>query len=550
MSTHAETLRQLKDADQDFEWYPTTDEMIDAIFWESGNVGSVLDIGAGDGRVLERIDKLTRLRAAQKENKYDYHGSIDKYAIEKAPIHIERMPPDISIVGTDFVLQTLIDKKVDMVFCNPPYTEYEGWATKIIKEANAKFVFLILPDRWIGSKLIEEAIKQRGARSKSIWSGDFSNADRQARARVEIIKITITTTDNNYQREETKPFNVWFDEYFAGFGKLKPVDEAEDEDETEKPNPMHEIVEGQNLIERLASLYIHDMNNLLNNYKGLSELDSILLKEIGVSVDEIKAALKLKIEGLKNKYWQELFDKLDKITSRLTRTSREHLLYKLRASCNVDFSVDNAYAIILWAIKNVNQYIDEQLITLFKELSEPECVKNYVSNQRTWEKDRWRYKREDSHTHYMLEYRIITHRHQAIKQNDNYFGSFRNGLAVDCHSFINDIFTIANNLGFSNIANSYHREWESNSQEHFRAGRGDDEKILVAVRAFKNGNLHLKFDQKFIKTLNVEASRLLGWIKTPQDAVDEMGLSMDFVKAHFKTNLLFVAADGQRLLTA
>ena len=550
MTSLTETLRKLKDADQDFEWYPTTDEMIDAVFWGCGDLGSMLDIGAGDGRVLERIDKLTRLRAAQKENRYDYHGSINKYAIEKAPIHIECMPPDISIVGTDFVLQTLIDKKVDVIFCNPPYSEYEGWATKIIKEANAKFVFLILPDRWTGSKLIEEAIKQRGARSKSIWSGDFSNADRHARARVEIIKITITTTDNDYQREETNPFNVWFDEYFAGFGKLKPVDD-EDEDEaeeTKKPDPMKLPVEGQNLIERLANLYTHDMNNLLNNYKGLSELDSILLKEIGVSVDEIKAALKLKIEGLKNKYWQELFDNLDKITSRLTRASRGHLLDKLRASCNVDFSVDNAYAIVLWAIKNANQYIDEQLITLFKELSEPECVKNYVSNQRTWEKDGWRYMK--NYTHYMLEYRIITHRHQAIKQKDNYFSSFRNGLSVDCHSFINDIFTIANNLGFSNFANSYHRKWESNSQEYFHAGRGDDEKILVAIRAFKNGNLHLKFDQKFIKTLNVEASRLLGWIKTPQDAVDEMGLSMDFVKAHFKSNLLFVAADGQKLLTA
>ncbi len=542
MTTLSETLQRLKDADQDFEWYPTTDEMIDAIFWESGDVGSMLDIGAGDGRVLERIDKLVHQRAAAKSGQH-YNCCIHKYAIEKAPIHIEAMPPDISIVGTDFVLQTLIDKKVDVVFCNPPYTEYEGWATKIIKEANAKFVFLILPDRWTKSKLIEAAIKQRGAVSHVVWSGDFSNADRQARARVEIIKITITTANNRYEREETDPFNVWFDEYFAGFGKLKPVDE--DEDETEKPNPMHEIVEGQNLIERLASLYMHDMNNLLDNYKGLSELDSILLKEIGVSVDEIKAALKLKIEGLKNKYWQELFDNLDKITSRLTSGSRSSLLEKLNASCNVDFSVDNAYAVVLWAIKNANQYIDQQLIDMFKELSEPECVKNYKSNQRTWEKEGWRYQK--THTHYTLEYRIVTQKHYAIKPTDAFSSwDYENNLSKSCHIFINDIFTIANNLGFGTMAKSENCYWESNSQEEFY----HDGKILVAIRAFKNGNLHLKFDQKFIKTLNVEASRLLGWIKTPQDAVDEMGLSMDFVKAHFKTNLLFVAADGQKLLTA
>ncbi len=557
MTTLAETLRQLKDADQDFEWYPTTDEMIDAVFWKCGDLGSMLDIGAGDGRVLERIDKLVHLRAS-KESGQHYNCCIHKYAIEKAPIHIERMPPDISIVGTDFVLQTLIDKKVDVVFCNPPYTEYEGWATKIIKEANAKFVFLILPDRWTGSKLIEEAIKQRGAVSRVVWSGDFSNADRQARARVDIIKITITTTDNDYQREETNPFNVWFDEYFAGFGKLKSVDDEDEDEETKKPDPMHEIVEGQNLIERLASLYTHDMNNLLDNYKGLSELDSILLKEIGVSVDEIKAALKLKIEGLKNKYWQELFDNLDKITSRLTSGSRSIMLERLNANCNVDFSTDNAYAVVLWAIKNANRYIDQQLIDMFKTLTEPECVKNYKSNQRTWERGEWRYgKYESPNTHYMLEYRIITNRHSAIKPNDAWSSwDFENNLSKNCHNFINDIMTIANNLGFTTQNRDLSdrgREWESNKEQIFRCTETGDklgESVLMAVRAFKNGNLHLKFKQKFIKTLNIEASRLLGWIKTPQDAVDEMGLSKDFVKAHFKTNLLFVAADGQKLLTA
>jgi len=49
MNALKETLQRLKENGQDFEWYPTTDEMIDAIFWASGDLGSVLDIGAGDG---------------------------------------------------------------------------------------------------------------------------------------------------------------------------------------------------------------------------------------------------------------------------------------------------------------------------------------------------------------------------------------------------------------------------------------------------------------------------------------------------------------------
>jgi len=113
MNTTINKLQQLKENDQDFEWYPTTDEMIDAIFWASGDAGSVLDVGAGDGRVLERLDKLTRHRAYKKspDHSHNYHGSIDKFAIEKAPIHIEAMPPDISIVGLILYCKHLLIKR-------------------------------------------------------------------------------------------------------------------------------------------------------------------------------------------------------------------------------------------------------------------------------------------------------------------------------------------------------------------------------------------------------------------------------------------------------
>ena len=45
---------------------------------------------------------------------------------------------------------------------------------------------------------------------------------------------------------------------------------------------------------------------------------------------------------------------------------------------------------------------------------------------------------------------------------------------------------------------------------------------LVAVRAFKNGNMHLHFSQKVMLAINVEAGRLLGWLRTPEQAASEM----------------------------
>lgn len=540
-------VTELQDADQDFEWYPTTDAMIKVVFDNMGDCSSVLDIGAGDGRVLDKIDRLKFYKYADNHNK-TFSSQIKKYAIEKSMIHIKNMPANVSIVGTDFMLQTLIDKKVDVVFCNPPYSEFEEWAVKVIKEANAKDIFLILPGRWAKSKLIEKAIKQRSAVSRVVWSGDFKAGDRPARAFVDIVKIHITSADRDYEREKHGPFNTWFDEYFGDFAKIEPVkDEVSDEDE-EKVDPFKQIAKGDNLIDHLYKFYVDEMNMLLNNYKSLSQLDATLLKELGVEVDSIKEALKQKIGGVKNKYWKELFDNLDKINSRLTSGSRCSMLEKMRKSCNVDFSIENAYAIVLWVIKNANEYIDQQLIEMFKDLSEPECVKNYKSNQRTWERGDWRYQHKDKHSHYMLEYRIITSKSRAVKPSNDEFGwHYENNLYKDTHAFINDIFTIANNLGFSTGEGTYSRYWESGSKQSFGT---TDKRILVEIRAFMNGNLHLRFHQDFIKTLNVEASRLLGWIRSPQQVVDEMGYDVDFAKSCFKTNLLFGISDGKKLLTA
>ena len=142
-------VAELKAADQDYEWYPSTPEIIDIVkqdllsqmpSWERERgepfVGSVLDIGAGDGRVLNVLTKG------------------QQYAIEKSTRLIKAMGKKICIVGTDFLEQTLIDKRVDNVYSNPPYKVFEEWCEKIILEANCNYIYLTIPTRWIKSQKI------------------------------------------------------------------------------------------------------------------------------------------------------------------------------------------------------------------------------------------------------------------------------------------------------------------------------------------------------------------------------------------------------------
>lgn len=513
----------LKEQGQDFEWYPTTKEIIAAIKkpLHMGDHDSVLDCGAGDGRVL---DALT-----------DGY----KYAIEKSVPLIQAMPADAVIVGTDFHQATLIDKKVDVVFCNPPYSEYETWAAKIISEAFAKTIFLVVPTRWETSPSIAAAIKKRGAKTTIIGTFDFLNAERQARAVVNVVKVSLKRSE--YGSEPEDPFNSWFDNEFNY--QADDNEPKAEQGETLRDKLDKAVVAGRGKVPVMVELYNHEMAHLYENFKQITAMDAAILKELGTSKDNIQEALKKRITGLKNKYWKELFDHLDDITSRLTTKSRSKMLDRLNGQTNVDFTESNIYAVLIWVIKNANRYYDLQLIDTVEQLISEANIIKYKSNQRVYQWDHWRYNRRDNPdyiTHFGLELRIVLERHAAIVTVDRYgFSSsyeYPNGLYKSAHELINDLITIANNLSFRTFPshNSFQvGEWESNKTKEFYDTDGN---TLMFVKAFKNGNLHIKFNQKFIRRLNVEFGRLKGWLKDKHQAADELNIPAKEAAASFNAN--------------
>ena len=82
-------IRELKDVNEDFEFYPTTDEIISSIQMDinkqfagfnSVEPYSLLDCGAGDGRVLTKL-KTGDLYAIEKSKKLSLIGVITKIKI-------------------------------------------------------------------------------------------------------------------------------------------------------------------------------------------------------------------------------------------------------------------------------------------------------------------------------------------------------------------------------------------------------------------------------------------------------------------------------------
>ena len=514
MST-ASTLELLKENDEDWEWYPTTDEIIRVvsrdIIDDHGRSASIMDIGAGDGRVLVAIAE--RIKANDK-----YHHT-DLFAIEKSFTHLAAMPKNITVIGTDFEQQSLSDKPVDVVFCNPPYSQYEMWMERIVSEASAKAIYMVIPRRWRDVVSIQRAIESRSGTVTSLGKYDFENADRRARALVELIRIEF-----NYENQDA--FNSVLEGMFPELDVFS-VDIPEPEIDTDLMRA------SGNIVDHLVDQYNHALNRMLNNYKAALKIDGDVLREIGVSKDGVLEAIKLKIKGMKDKYWQILFDELGTVTQRLATKQRKAFLSSIRDKITIDFTANNVYSILIWVTKWANDYFDEQLTELFWTLSTDSCI-NYKSNQRVWAKGDWRYRYRDNErpTHYRLEYRIVLS-HGGIATSQWSWDRDRNlGLAESAMDLLMDICTVANNLAFACSDSPRNYTWRSNVQNSLMLDNGE---VLVAVRAFKNGNLHLHFNPKVMLAINVEAGRLLKWIRNPEEACEEMGVTGEEAEAVHRT---------------
>jgi hypothetical protein len=484
-----QTIKILKESNEDFEWYPTTREIIEAMYWDllGDKVGeetyranerrySVLDIGAGDGKLLRTFQEIANeqplldeyyYRDIKKENKSWRSESerlanrvfINKYmVIEKAQTLVDMMPKDTLVVGMDFKQNTLIDKESDVVFCNPPYSEYAEWSTRIIREANAKYIYLVIPQRWGNNKSIAQALKDRKAKVKIIGNFDFLNAeDRKARAYVSLVKVELnyrkfrgsrySDRDNNAAID---PFDLWFEQTFKiKAEKSSSLDEhyvfsikAQEKEKEFKQKIDNELVAGRDLISILVQLYNQEMEQLIGNYMKLSELDVELFVELNVKIDEIKESFKLKIKGLKNLYWEEIFNNLSEITKRLTRSTRDKLKSKLMANASIDFNEENIRSVVIWVLKNANHYYEEQMLELYDTFTTEEGIRLYKSNQH-FVKDDFRYNKRDKKLNkYALDYRIVLHGHVDDWDKER-------GRVSDKHySNIRDVAVIGRNLGF------------------------------------------------------------------------------------------------------
>jgi hypothetical protein len=510
-------LAAVQEADQDFEWYPTTERMMGAVSARMPtNTESIMDIGAGDGRVLLALAKRC-------------DGTPTLYAIEKSPILIQAQPANVIPVGTEFFEQNLACLPVDVIFCNPPYSDFATWASLIVEMGYAKRAFLVLPRRWKGSATIAASVAKRGATVRVIHSDDFrSDADRTARAVIDIVEVSFPKKPDSYRDEAADPFDAWFDQNISTFDEEASASRDEE-------SASRELTRLRQLdsVPALVAAHDEEFARLEANYRAVFRLDYAILRELGVSKEGVREGIKTKMAGLKAKYWALLFDHLESITARLSTATKASFVEKLSGRATIAFTSRNVYAIVIWAIKNANQYFDEQTVQLYRAISTFDGVQNYASNARTWGRDDWRYTADWDRervrpSHYALDYRIVVVRHQAIIRGDEFGGRYEypGDLHRRCHELIADCIAVLGNLGFRATGpNSLRRQWFTGDWQDWY--HGDSEAVLFQVKAYMNGNMHFRFLPAAIKALNVEAGRLLGWLRNVADVESELGYTAE-----------------------
>ena len=509
-------INELKENNQDFEFYPTTDEMLAVIEPYIDNE-TVLDIGCGLCHFKKYMDKISESKIAR------------YYIIEKSKILLSKLDESSICVGTDLYENTLIDKKVSTIFCNPPYSDYVGWTKKILNEGNFKQAFLIIPDRWVNNIEIKSILEAYNTTYDILGSFSFLNAERSARANVNVVRFRRKKYINSYARQEEfdkDVFDITFEQMFENELKKPKQKDFKEQRNKEIKNALA-VSKGK--AQTLVDYYQEDYNHLLTSLKAIMQLDENIMSTFNLDVEKVKTALIEKMKGLKILYWDYVWDMFDEITSRLTTNMRNKLKQTYSYLYMMDFTVLNIWAMILYITKQANKYFDTQLVDFYKSISKETNVKPYKSNKRLFEKSGW-YWNCEKHSHWVLDYRII----MSSPFREGWHGEFK--VDYDSDKTLKDIKIIAKNLGFNVTRFGLPNNFNEKAYMYY-TDQNNKEIAFMEYKAYKNGNMHVKFNQEFTKALNVEVARLLGWIKTKEDITNEF--PKEFVNGaekYFKSN--------------
>ena len=524
MNETKQKVLDLQAAGEDYNWYPTTQEILTCIkndllsygqanynyrysYWgghklvqfkheyenqktvDIVEIDSFLECGAGDGRVLEFFDmKPCRIK--------------QKYGIEIARVQADDLiRRGVSLIGRDYFETVLIDKEFGVCFSNPPYSRFKEWCVKLLGEVNAVFIYLVIPQRWKDDADFVKLMHAKGE-VEILGEFDFLNADRAARAKVDVIVIR----KRNDKENENDPFTTWVEANIGAFAESKPEIEEVEADEVDVKSVEERSTDTAIV---LVENYNRDLQELLSAYRSIGSIDFKLLRQLGLEKKQIIDKIKTDIAALKNRYWRITLDSLKPINSRLTQKTREQFLNRIKWVESMDYNANNILTLIVWVIENANKYSKEQMLQCYEDLTNFEGVRAYKSND-NWITDNWRYGKKGLPEKYQIDKRFVVSCGYKLSK-----------YGWDKHKNpISDLCVVASSLGFENGGAE---DFEKDGRQ--KSVLNPEGSVLFEYRCYQNNNVHFKLDKAFLQSFNIAVGMEKGWLKVPADIQSEFEIS-------------------------
>jgi hypothetical protein len=547
-------IQILKAADEDREWYPTTPEIMEAMkndMWtylrkhkhdyaakykdeikltfeakwdddeedetENGDIiiDSFLDIGAGDGRVL------------------DFFDARKKYGIEIAGAQADDLiRRGVFLIGRNYWDVSLFEQQYGLIYSNPPFSIFDRWVNKILTECNFCLLYLVMPVRWKNQDMITKELERY--ETTVVGEFDFSKADREARGRVNLVRVNAKWFKNaeekyTYQQTLEDAFSRWVREYIADFEEKLDLGWEEERKEA--------LALKQTPIDQLITDYEIEKQSLGEAFRAIGKVDPAIIRLLKQDKNSMLEIIRKSIEGLKSKYWRAAFDKLEPVRTRMTRRTRDRIFEKIEEFKSLDFNADNIYSIIIWIINDCNIGILDQIGEVFDEMTSKEYIEEYKSN-RHWTKSDWRhtdrswkYEKLPPRWKLGLDYRIVV---------STYWHSY------DRYSVIDDFIVICGNLGFP-ISPGCVPDYKLHSTE--QKFYTEDNELAFTMRYYTgNRNAHLKINKKLLMKFNIEVAKIRKWMSCPDDVAEEFSIAKDEAAQMWNNGLALLGAGDVKML--
>lgn len=569
-------VKELKANGEDFEFFPTSDEQLHTISEHMKQLFAkyevtnrydtpikLLDIGAGDGRCLTALSRTMA--------EIDSRKVVKLLAIEKATTQIkDYASKDIVLLGTEFWETNFISKQTDIGFSNPPFSEFSLWIQTILGQLSFKAFYAILPRRWRNDEAIKDVIKRRNITNVDIIAeSDFCEAERAARTNVDLVCFYFGEDESTVERkrkvrDDYKPmlgvrgkcsFQLFIEnelglvqthsETTNKFNELQEKERIRAE-MAQEGTRSYELVKSEGVLAALLEHYEQDMQQILEQYKNISKIDSSLLAELGVKYDAIRESVKEKLFGMRNLYWNLLFTHLTPISSRLTTNFKNQLLTTLNNNA-LDFTMKNALYIVDFAITYANNLVEDSLISVFRDLSCESSIKRYYRSNERMYNDRWRHNNTEDYKQckILLDYRFI---YSSWGNFGNY--DWQRGLNESARDFTHDLLVVMRLLGYGNLYLTEDISTMTQGDKLSIRGTGPDGKELdlVQVRYYANGNRHIKINTEAMARFNTTVSRLLGWVRNREEYQEETGSEEVTVRVWDSKDNIYIQPNSVKLL--